>query len=65
MLKSPSNPQREDGTAGPRRWLLRLTINAKRRNHDLGGYPLVTLEPREPEEDAFQPQTSAALDLDD
>jgi Phage integrase central domain/Arm DNA-binding domain/Transposase DDE domain group 1 len=34
----------EGGKPGPRRWVLRVTINGQRRNRGLGSYPLVTLD---------------------
>lgn len=43
-LRMVVDPDRYDGTPGPRRWQLRLTINGRRRNRGLGSYPLVTLD---------------------
>jgi Arm DNA-binding domain len=43
-LRLVVKPDREDGKAGPRRWVLRVTIAGKRRNRGLGPYPLVTLD---------------------
>jgi hypothetical protein len=43
-LRLVVEPDREDGKAGPRRWVLRVTIAGKRRNRGLGPYPLVTLD---------------------
>jgi integrase len=43
-LRLVAEPDREDGERGPRRWVLRVTINGRRHNRGLGSYPLVTLD---------------------
>jgi hypothetical protein len=43
-LRLVVEPGREKGKPGPRRWVVRVTINGKRHNRGLGPYPLVTLD---------------------
>jgi integrase len=43
-LRLVVEPNGEDGKPGSRRWVLRVTINGKRRNRGLGPFPLVTID---------------------
>jgi hypothetical protein len=43
-LRLVVEPSKEKGKPGPRRWVLRVTINGKRHNRGLGAYPLISLD---------------------